>query len=108
MARTRKRIRYFDLEKIERHRDDEPLAPSELEVLDHLTYDPWEAVDARLVVEEALQRLTSRQRHVLQGHLRGETLTAIARRLQVSIPTVHEIAVAARQALKKVLEEDSA
>ena len=67
----RKRLRYFDLEKIER--GSEPLSDSELEVRQRLAYECREPLFAKLDLEAALRVLTEQQRACFLRYAEGHT-----------------------------------
>ena len=60
----RKRVRYFDLEKIEQ--DKEMLCDSEMEVRNNISHDPREDIYNNLDLEEALKTLSNRQRECFE------------------------------------------
>ena len=100
----RKEIFYFDMDKIAFHR--ESLLPSELEVesyLNKLAPDPKPGLYLRLDLEEALKKLTPRQRQVVDLLANGYTEREIADRLGISPPAVHHLLDKARVILKKFL-----
>ena len=104
MARSKKQIWYFDLEKIER--DGEPLNVTELKVKERLAHDPREQLELQLMLHEALKQLTPKQRQVITSQLTGATLTEMARELHVSVPTIHEIVAAAHRRLRMICQQE--
>ncbi len=102
----RKEIFYFDMDKIAFHR--ESLLPSELEVesyLNKLAPDPKPGLYLRLDLEEALKKLTPRQRQAVDLLAAGHREQEIADLLGISQPVVHKLLDKARAHLKKSLGE---
>ncbi len=97
----RKRVLYFDMEKIERIEED--LAPSEREVARRAAVDPRSGIALRLDLEAALEKLTPRQRQVVDLLASGHKEQEIADRLGISQPVVHKLLDKARLHLKKIL-----
>lgn len=97
----RKRVRYFDLAKIEQGA--EPLSPTEQEVRERLTYEVQEQLFAKLDLATALQVLTPKQKAAFLLFANGYTEAEIAARLNVSQPAVHQLLAKARARLKKIL-----
>lgn len=102
MARSKKQIWYFDLAKIER--DDEPLNQTELDVKARLAHDPREQLDLKLVLHDALQQLTPKQRTVIELTAQGYTEQEIAQQLHISQPAVHHLLTKAQARLRKILQ----
>jgi RNA polymerase sigma factor (sigma-70 family) len=100
-VRRRKRLRYFDLHKIEQ--GTEPLSPTEREVREQLTYEFKEQLLAKLDLEAALQVLTPKQKAAFLLFAEGYTEREIARQLGLSRPTVQLHLIAARKKLRKIL-----
>ena len=98
----RKRIIYFDMEKIAWH--NETLAPSELEVESYLAHDPDPDRILRLDLKEALQKLTPRQQEVVELLAQGHTEAEIGTTLGISQQAVHKLLNKVRVSLKKSLE----
>ncbi len=105
MARSKKQIWYFDLEKLERNT--EPLNQTELDVRRRLVCDGREQLFARLDLEAALAVLTERQCACFLRYADGHTYRAIAAALGVSLPTVQQHIQVARQKLRKYLSASS-
>ena len=99
----RKRVLYFDMEKIERN--DEPLCESEQEVAKRARFDPRPGLLLRLDLEAALEGLTPRQRQVVDLLAAGHREQEIADLLGISQPVVHKLLDKARVRLKKILGE---
>ena len=99
--RRRKRLRFFDLEKIEQGR--EPLSPTELEVRERLAHAPQDQLLAKLDLEAALTVLTPKQKACFLLYAEGKTYREIAQDLSLSLPTVQQHITAARKKLKKIL-----
>lgn len=100
--RRRKRLRYFDLEKIEQ--GDEPLSPTELEVRERLAREHQEQLFARLDLDAALKTLTPKQRAAFLLHADGHTEQEIASELRISQQTAHRLLVKAKTHLKNILQ----
>ena len=99
--RQRKRLRYFDLEKIEQ--GDEPLSPAELEVRERLAHEIQQQLFAKLDLDAALKTLTPRQREVFLLFADGYTEREIAAQVGTSPGNVHTDLNAARKKLKNIL-----
>ncbi len=99
----RKRVLYFDLQKIERN--DEPLCESEQEVAKQARFDPKPHLFLRLDLEAALKKLPPRQRQVVDLLAAGHKEQEIAGLLGISQPVVHKLLDKARAHLKKILGE---
>ena len=97
----RKRVRYFDLAKIER--GTEPLSPTEQEVRDRLAFEQKEQILSKLDLEAALQALTPKQKAAFLLFADGHTEREIAEQLGLSRGNVHAYLEAARKKLKKIL-----
>ena len=100
--RRRKRLRFFDLEKIEQGR--EPLSPTELEVREGLAYDLKEQLVSKLDLEAALHTLTPRQKAAFLLFADGHTEAEIAQALGVSPQAAHQLISKAKAALRKILQ----
>ena len=98
----RKRVRYFDLRKIEQGA--EPLSPTEQEVRERLAYEQKESLLAKLDLEAALQVLTPKQKAAFLLFADGHTEAEVARQLGVSQPTAHHLIAKAKAALRKILQ----
>ena len=99
----RKRILYFDMEKI--IQNTEPLCESEQEVAAvRLAHDPKSVLYLRLDLEAALKTLTPRQLEVMGLVAQGYTEREIAPMLSISSVAVHKLLAKARITLKKSLE----
>ena len=98
----RKRLRYFDLEKIER--GSAPLSPTELEVKARLGYDPSAQLDLKLTLDHALRQLPTRQRQAFLLFADGWTEQAIAHELHISQQTAHRLIAKAKLRLKNILQ----
>ncbi|MDP3723940.1 MAG: sigma-70 family RNA polymerase sigma factor [Candidatus Omnitrophota bacterium] len=99
--RRRKRLRFFDLKKIEQ--GTEPLSPTELEVREGLAYELKEQLVSKLDLEAALQTLTPKQKAAFLLFADGHTEREIAQQLGLSRGNVHAYLEAARKKLKKIL-----
>ena len=99
----RKRIRYFDLAKIEQ--GTEPLSPAEQEVREQLTYEVQAQLFAKLDLEAALKLLTPKQTACFLLYAEGRTFREIAQELSLSLPTVQGHIQAARRKLQKILRD---
>ena len=97
----RKRVRYFDLRKIEQ--GTEPLSPSEQEVQERLAFEQKEQILSKLDLETALQALTPKQKAAFLLFADGHTEREIAAQLGLSRGNVHAYLEAARKKLKKIL-----
>ncbi len=97
----RKRVRYFDLRKIEQ--GTEPLSPSEQEVQERLAFEQKEQILSKLDLETALQALTPKQKAAFLLFADGHTEREIAEQLGLSRGNVHAYLEAARKKLKKIL-----
>lgn len=97
----RKRLRYFDLEKIEQAH--EPLSPTELEVRERLTYEVQEQLVAKLDIQAALTVLTERQKACFLLFAEGYTEQEIAAKIGTSAGNVSTYLKAAKKKLKKIL-----
>ena len=97
----RKEILYFDLQKIERN--DEPLCESEQEVARRCKFDPKPSLYLRLDLEAALEKLTLRQRQVVELTAQGNTECEVAQSLGISQPAVFKLLGKARATLREVL-----
>jgi DNA-directed RNA polymerase specialized sigma subunit, sigma24 homolog len=96
----RKRIRYFDMERIER--DSEPLTSAEREVKKRLFYDPRGATYAYLDLDEALKTLSGKQAECFKLVIQeGYTERAAAQILGISNDSVHVHIKRAREKLRK-------
>lgn len=73
-------------------------------VYDDLTYDPTEQMDAHLMVEQALTRLTDDDRRLAVLWAEGYTQREIAAELGLSQPTVHERLEAVFARLRSIIE----
>ena len=100
--RRRKRLRFFDLHKIEQ--GTEPLSPSELEVRDRLAYEQKEQLVSKLDLDAALNALPPRQKAAFLLFADGHTEVEIAKTLGISPPTVHQLLVKAKTRLRKILQ----
>ena len=98
----RKRVRFFDLHKIEQ--GTEPLSPTELEVRERLTHEPHEQLFAKLDLEAALTTLTEKQKACFLLFAEGYTEREIASRIGTSPGNIHTYLNAARKKLKKILD----
>ena len=98
----RKRLRYFDLEKIER--GSAPLSPTELEVKAHLAHDPSAQLDLKLTLDHALRQLPARQRQAFLLFADGQTEREIAQQLHISPPVAHRLIAKAKLRLKNILQ----
>jgi len=99
----RKRIRYFDMEKIEQ--DKEPLSDYEIKVKSRLSHDPRESLYAGLDLEEALKSLTRKQRKCFElVIMEGYTEVEVAGRLGISHQAVSNLIAKAKGKLKKILK----
>ena len=98
----RKRVRYFDLEKIEQ--GTEPLSPTELEVRERLAYEQKEQILSKLDLEAALKALTPKQKVCLLLFVEGRTESEIAEQVGISQPTAHRLLTKAKAHLKKILQ----
>ena len=99
--RRRKRVRYFDLRKIEQGA--EPLSPTEQEVRDRLAFEQKEQILSKLDLDAALQVLTPKQKAAFLLYADGHTEREIAEQLGLSRGNVHAYLEASRQKLKKIL-----
>jgi RNA polymerase sigma factor (sigma-70 family) len=99
----RKRVLYFDMEKIEQ--DNEPLCESEQEVAERAGFDPRPGLQLRFALNTALETLTPRQRQVVDLLAAGHKEQEIAGLLGISQPVVHKLLDKARVRLKKSLGE---
>ena len=99
--RRRKRLRFFDLHKIEQ--GTEPLSPTEQDVRERLAHDTQEQLFAKLDLEAALKVLTPKQKACFLLFADGKTYREIAQELSLSLPTVQQHIAAARRKLKKIL-----
>ena len=99
----RKEILYFDMEKIDRN--NEPLCESEREVAKRARFDPRPGLLFRLDLEAALEKLTPRQRQVVDLLTAGHKEQEISDLLGISQPVVHKLLDKARAHLKKILGE---
>ena len=99
--RRRKRLRFFDLRKIEQ--GTEPLSPTELEVRERLAYEQKEQLVSKLDLEAALQVLTPKQKAAFLLFADGKSYREIAQELGVSFPRVQQYIAAARNKLRKRL-----
>ena len=99
--RRRKRLRFFNLEKIEQGR--EPLSPTELEVRECLAQDAQEQLLAKLDLEAALNALTPKQKTCFLLFAEGHTVREISATLSLAPTTVQQHLTAARKTLKKIL-----
>ena len=99
--RRRKRLRFFDLAKIEQGA--EPLSPTEQEVRERLTYEVQAQLFAKLDLDAALQILTPRQRDCFLLYAEGKTYREIARTLSLGLGPVQRHIATAREKLKKIL-----
>ena len=99
--RRRKRLRFFNLEKIEQGR--EPLSPTELEVREQLAYEQKEQLLSKLDLATALDTLMPRQKAAFLLFADGHTEREIAEQLGLSRGNVHTYLEAARKKLKKIL-----
>ena len=97
----RKRIRYFDMAKIDRN--NEPLSPSELEVAQRLSSDPKPDLLLRLDLEAAMNSLPPRQQEAIRLLAAGHKEREIAALLGISQPAVHKLLTKARLNLQKSL-----
>ncbi len=97
----RKRVRYFDLRKIEQ--GTEPLSPTEQEVRERLAFEQKEQLLSKLDLEAALQALTPKQKVAFLLFADGHTEREIAQQLGLSRGNVHAYLEAARKKLKKIL-----
>ena len=102
--RRRKRLRFFNLEKIEQGR--EPLSPTELEVREHLAYEQKEQLVSKLDLEAALSALTPKQKACFLLYAEGKTYREIAQELSLSLPTIQQHVTAAKKKLRKVLGKE--
>ena len=98
----RKRILYFDMEKIDQN--DEPLCESEQEVAGQIGRDPKPDIFMRLDMEAALQKLTPRQREAIGLLAHGHTEQEIAETMGISQQGVHNLLTKARSSLQKNLQ----
>jgi len=98
----RKRVRYFDLRKIEQGA--EPLSPTEQEVRERFAYEIKEQLFSKLDLEVALQALTPKQKAAFLLFADGHTEAEVARQLGVSQPTAHHLIAKAKAALRKILQ----
>ncbi len=99
----RKRVLYFDMEKIERIEED--LAPSEREVARRAATDPRRGMVLRLDLEAAMEKLTARQREAIGFLAHGHNEQEIAEVMGISQPAVHKLLAKARITLKKIFQE---
>ena len=99
--RRRKRLRYFDLHKIEQ--GTQPLSPTELEVRERLSHEIKDQLVSKLDLEAALAVLTPKQKAAFLLFAEGKTYREIAQELSLSLPTVQQHITAARKKLKKIL-----
>lgn len=99
----RKRVLYFDMEKIERIEED--LGPSEREVARRAAIDPRKGIALRLDLEAALQELTVRQREAIGLLAHGHNEQGIAEVMGISQPAVHKLLTKARITLKNIFQE---
>jgi len=97
----RKRVRYFDLRKIEQGA--EPLSPSEQEVQERFAYEIKEQLFSKLDLEAALQVLTPKQKACFLLYADGHTEREIAAQVGTSPGNVHTYLEAAKKKLKKIL-----
>ena len=96
----RKRVRYFDMEKIECGRA--PLTETEREVREHITHDPREALYARLDLEGILNVLTGKQKEVFElVVIDGHTEREAAAMLGISKGSVQVYVKRAKNKLRK-------
>ena len=98
----RKRVRYFDIEKIEQ--GTEPLSPTELEVRERLAYEQKEQILSKLDLEAALASLTPKQHAAFRLFADGHTEAEIASRLNISPPAAHQLLAKAKAHLRKILQ----
>ena len=98
----RKEILYFDMQKIEEN--DEPLCESEQLVAQRCRFDPKPNLYLRLDLEAALERLTPRQRQVMELIAAGHTEEEIAKALGISHQSVSRLLKKAQRTLRKFLE----
>ena len=99
--RRRKRLRYFDLHKIEQ--GTQPLSPTELEVRERLSHEIKDQLFSKLDLEAALAVLTPKQKACFLLYAEGKTYREIAQELSLSLPTIQQHITAARRKLKKIL-----
>ena len=98
----RKRIRYFDMEKIER--SSEPLTVVEKEVRDRLTHDPRGHIYTSIDLGSAMETLSPRQKECFDLMvMEGFTERFTARKLGISKGSVQEHVRCAREKLRKYL-----
>jgi len=98
----RKRVRYFDMEKIECGRA--PLTETEIEVREHITHDPREALYARLDLEGILNVLTGKQKEVFElVVIDGHTEREAAAILGISKGSVQVYVRRAKNKLREIL-----
>ena len=96
----RKRVLYFDMERIERIEED--LGPSEREVAQRAATDPRKGIALRLDLEAALEQLTARQREAVGLLAHGHNEQKIAEAMGISQPAVHKLLTKARLTLKNI------
>ena len=98
----RKRVRYFDMEKIEC--GSLPLTETEREVREHITHDPREALYARLDLEGILNVLTGKQKEVFElVVIDGHTEREAAAMLGISKGSVQVYVRRAKNKLREIL-----
>lgn len=99
----RKRVRYFDMEKIECGRAN--LTDTEREVRDRIAHDPREALYARLDIEEILKVLAGKQREVFElVVIDGHTEREAAAILGISKGSVQVYVRRAKKKLMAIIE----
>ena len=99
----RKRVRYFDLEKIEQ--DKEALSNSEMDVRNNISHDPREAIYNNLDLEEALKTLTKKQKECFELVVEdGYTECEVAEKLGISHQAVHELIGKAKGKIRNFLQ----
>lgn len=98
----RKKLLYFDMEKIDEH--DEDLCKSEREVLGEIGYDLKDNLFLKFSLEEALASLTEKQREAfLLVCQDGLTMEEAGERLGISKPSVFELVAKAKVHLQRML-----
>jgi hypothetical protein len=79
---------------------------TDVAAVDDLPDDPWPAVNARIALDAALERIPDRQRHVLRDfYLVGLTIATIARTEDRPEGTIKRWLHEGREALKMALKE---